>query len=100
MDKLTILNYKHVPCETDIDLEAVNSLYVVVVTGDEIVTAILEDGTQITFDSAELTGSYRTDDYFDGDYGVHKDDLKRWTKRKDSYEWFGVLKGGVLDAEV
>ena len=48
MDKLTILNYKHVPCETDIDLEAVNSLYVVVVTGDEIVTAILEDGTQIT----------------------------------------------------
>ena len=100
MSKLTLLNYDNVQCATEIDLESVNSLYVVVVSGDEIVTAILEDGTQITFDSADICGDHRSKGFFDGDYGVHKDDLERWTKRKDSYEWFGVLKGGVLDAEV
>lgn len=100
MEKLTIMNYDGMRCETDIDLDSINSLYVVVVSGDEIVTAVLEDGTQITFDSAWMCGDHRSDDFFDGEYGVHKDDLKRWTKRKDSYEWFNVLMGGELDAEV
>lgn len=100
MSKLTLLNYEDMRCVTEIDLESVNSLYVVVMSGDEIVTAVLEDGTQITFDSAEMCGDHRYDDFFDGEYGVHKDDLERWTKRKDSYEWFSVLKGGELDAEV
>jgi len=99
MGKLTIMNYEHVQCVTDIDLESVNSLYVVVVSGDEIVTAILND-KQITFDSAKMCGDSRSEDFFDGEYGVHKDDLERWTKRKDSYEWFNVLRGGDLDAEV
>ena len=100
MEKLTIMNYDGIRCETDIDMDSINSLYVVVVSGDEIVTAVLKDGEQITFDSAELSGDFRSEDFFDGDYGVHKADLERWTKRKDSYEWFGVLKGGILDAEM
>lgn len=100
MSKLTLLNYDDVQCATEVDLESVNSLYVVVVSGDEIVTAVLEDGTQITFDSADICGNHRCINYFDGEYSVHKSDLERWTKRKDSYEWFGVLKGGELDAEV
>lgn len=91
MGTLKILNYEHVECDTGVDLDKIGSLYVVVVSGDEIVTVIKADGTHETFDSAKLSGDSRSDDFFDGEYGVHKDDLAEWVEREDSYYWFGRM---------
>ncbi len=88
MKTLKILNYDNVRCDTGIDLADIDSLYVAVVTGDEIVTVVKADGTRETFDSADLSSDGRQDDFFDGEYNVHKDDLSEWTERKDSYYWF------------
>ncbi len=92
MGTLKIMNYDNVECDTGVDLEKVNSLYVVVVSGDEIVTVVKTDGMQKTFDSAELSGNGRVLDFFDGEYGVHKDDLAEWVERDDSYSWFGRMQ--------
>lgn len=91
METLKILNYNHVECDTGINIDDINSLYVVVVTGDEIVTAIKNDGTQETFDSAELSDDCRAHDYFDGEYAVNKEDIAEWSEREDSYYWFGRM---------
>jgi hypothetical protein len=97
---MNIFDYTGKQYKTSVLISDVNSMYVAVVSGDEILMIILNDGKQIIIDACELSGKKRKLNFFDGDYGVHKDDLARWTKRKDSYEWFGVLKGGALDAEV
>jgi len=92
METLKIMNYEHVKCDTGVDLNKVDSLYIVVISGDEIVTVIKADGTQETFDSAKLSGDSRALDFFDGEYGVHKDDLAEWIEREDSYYWFGRMQ--------
>ena len=92
MDKLELLNYDGVRCDTGINLEDVEAVFVVVLTGDEIATVCLKDGSYQTFDSAELSNDPRRHDYFDGEYGVHKDDLDEWMKRENSYYWFGRMQ--------
>lgn len=88
---LNVFDYSHKSYETDIDVDDVNSLYVVVLSGDEIVTAIMNDGSERVVDAIELAGETRCENFFDGEYGVHKDDLEQWLGRIDSYDWFGRL---------
>lgn len=94
---LNVMDYKHTSHETDIPVADVDSLYVVVLTGDEVVQVNLKDGSHKVVDAIGFLDCVRADDYFDGDYGVHKDDLEEWLERKDSYEWFGRM---LKNAEV
>lgn len=97
METLELMNYDRVRCDTGVRLEDVETLFVTVITGDEIATVVKTDGTQKTFDSADLSGDTRCEDYFDGEYGVHKDDLAEWSQRESTYDWFGRM---MKDAEV
>lgn len=89
--KLNVFDWEHKSHETDIEAEDVNCLYVVVLSGDEVITAIMNDGSEKIIDAVEFTNGNRCENFFDGDYGVHKDDLEEWLGRVDSYDWFGRL---------
>ena len=92
METLKIMNYEKKRADTGVKIEDIYSLYVIVLSGDELVRAIMKDGTQKAFDSAVLCNDIRNTDYFDGEYVVHKDDLAEWSERKDSYSWFGRMQ--------
>lgn len=94
---LKIKNYQNVRFDTGIPMEQVESLFVRVITGDEIVTVHKTDGTEEEFDSACLADNPRITDYWDGDYGVHKDDLEAWSKRKTSYDGFRYAWRGPMN---
>jgi len=91
METLKIMNYHKERADTGVKIEDIDSLYVIVLTGDELVRVIMKDGTQKAFDSAVLCDDSRAHDYFDGEYAVHKDDFAEWSERKDSYSWFGRM---------
>jgi len=92
METLEIMNYDNKRADTGVKIEDIDSLYVIVLTGDELVRVIMKDGTQKAFDSAVLCDDIRAFDYFDGEYAVHKDDLVEWSERSDSYSWFGRMQ--------
>ena len=92
MDTLEIMDCQHNRFDTGVKLEDIDSLYVIVLSGDEFVTVILNDGTQKVFDSSEMNCSNKSFGFFDGEYGVHKDDLAEWGEREDSYSWFGRMQ--------
>lgn len=96
MGKLNIFDYTGTQYETDVLISDVNSMYVAVVSGDEILMIVLNDGKQIIIDACELSGDKRKLNFFDGDYGVHKDDLETWMRREDAYFWFGKLMDSRL----
>lgn len=99
---LICMDYKNVAHDTEVPLEDVESVYVRVITGDEVMTVTKTDGTTVDFDASVFEANYRLHDYWDGDYAVHKDDLKQWMERKTTYEWFHVLmeRGVADDADV
>lgn len=88
---LNVIDYAHKSHETGVPVTNVNSLYVIVISGDEIITAVMDDGAVLFVDAVDFTETPRQMDFFDGEYGVHKDDLEDWLERKDSYEWFGRM---------
>ena len=90
--KLMVMAYTNEAFETEIDMADVDNLYVRVVTGDEIVTAHMKDGSEHTFDADVLSGYGRQTDYYDGDYGIHSEDFDEWMKRKGTYEWLTGMK--------
>ena len=65
---MKILDYAGKVREIDVDLNDANILaaYMKVVTGDEILTVIYEDGSLETFDSS----NNRMTDYFDEEYAL------------------------------
>lgn len=89
--KLKVMAYTGELFETDIDMADIDSMIVEVVSGDEVVTVNLKDGTQKQIDADELSGYGRTKDDFDGSYGVHPSDFEEWAKRKETYEWFHLF---------
>lgn len=93
---LNVFDFKHDSHETDIPVEDVESLYVVVLSGDELITAMMKDGSQRKVDAIDMSTFTRNDDFLYGEYGVHKDDLDEWLGRADSYEWFSRLRDDRL----
>lgn len=87
---LNVIDYEHRKHETDIPVADIDSLYVRVITGDELITVIMKDGSHKVVDAEEF-GDKRNMFFFDGEYGVHRDDLEEWLERADSYEWFSRL---------
>lgn len=94
---LNVMDYSHKSYKTDIPVADVDSLYVMVITGDELIQANMNDGSVKMIDALDFMDCDRAIDYFDGEYGVHKDDLEEWLERNDSYEWFGRM---LKNAEV
>ncbi len=86
-DTVKIYAYNHVAYDTEVELRDVESIHVLVLTGDEILTIRLKDGKSINIDVQDVNGIGRTRDYFDGQYDVCKDDLLEWNGREDSYAW-------------
>lgn len=76
---------------TDIDLENledIEAICIMVITGDEVAKVLYTNGESKTFDSC----NYRTMDFFD-EYGcIYKKDkfnfIDEFLKRKDSYDFF------------
>lgn len=84
--KLMVMAYTNELFETNIDMADIDSMIVEVVTGDEVVTVNLKNGTQKQIDADELSGYGRASDYFDGSYGVHPEDFEKWISRKSTYD--------------
>ena len=84
---LMLLNYADKKCDTGIPLSEVESLTIVVLSGDEVATVKKTTGEEVYFDSAEINGNFRWCDFYDGTYNVSKEELEDWTKRKTSYDW-------------
>lgn len=89
--KLKVMAYTGELFETDIDMADIDSMIVEVVTGDEVVTVNLKDGTQRRIDADELSGYGRAEDDIDGSYGVHPSDFEEWAKRETTSEWLHLF---------
>lgn len=89
--KLKVMAYNGELFETDIEMADIDSMIVEVVTGDEIVTVNLKDGTQKQIDADQLSGYGRLNDHFDGSYGVHPEDFEKWMSRTSTSDMFHLF---------
>ena len=87
MDTVKCMNYNDELFDTGIRFDDVDRLFVTVITGDEIISVILNDGTVKVFDSACLGNNPRLRDYWDYQYTVSKPEFEAWSKRKTTYDW-------------
>ena len=89
MDTVKCMNYADETFDTGVKFDDVDMLFISVVTGDEIITALLKDGTKMDFDSAIMGHNLRLMDYWDDQYIVSQAELDAWSKRKSTYdmEW-------------
>ena len=87
MDTVKCMNYASELFDTGIRFDDVDQLFVVVMTGDEIISVMLNDGTVKKFDSEVLGNNLRSIDYWDNQYVVSKPELEIWSKRKTTYDW-------------
>lgn len=63
-------NTRHI----DLPLKKIEHIYVMVLSGDEVVNIVFEDGTSELYDASRD----RFHDFFDGDYIVEGDEIKEW----------------------
>ena len=84
---LIIMNFNDERYDTGIALDLINEVDVSVISGDESIIVLRNDGKINKIDAAEIADKPRFKDYFDGSYIVYKEELPRWNKRTDSYEW-------------
>lgn len=89
MDTVKCMNYADELFDTGIKFDDVDQLFVTIITGDEIISVMLNDGTIKEFDSAALGNNPRCKDYYDGQYVVSRPELEAWSKRKTTYDWRG-----------
>ena len=89
MDTVKCMNYKDETFDTGVKFDDVDRLFISVITGDEIITVLFKDGSEMEFDSAIMGDNSRLFDYFDEQYIVSKTELDAWSKRKNTYdmEW-------------
>lgn len=108
MSKLVLMDYAGRKVETDFDLSDENlnkvlSIYIEVITGDEIATIIFKDGTKKTYDSA----TDRMADFYDGEYCLFNSEqdiniIDLFNKREKTYDfyyWEGILSEALKEEE-
>ena len=89
--KLTLLDYQANKTTFDIgDIDQIEKIKIVVITGDEIAHVIYKDGSEDNFDSCDC----RITDYHDGAYKIYDSKKENnllfddgWLERKDSYDY-------------
>ena len=85
--KIKLLDYESNEYELDVDEENLDHLEVEVISGDEILSIYLKDGSIETYDAADYLGQMRMMNFYDGWYEVYPEDIEKWMNRKDSYDW-------------
>lgn len=86
--KLKIMDYAHREYYAqDVPLEDVESVTVRVISGDELLRVKFKDGDERFLDVAQINNDHRIIGFYDGEYEVLNEDLVKWNKRKDTYDW-------------
>ena len=94
MKHLEIMDYKGIKHETDIDLDNLNeidTIFISVVSGDEIATVAYKNGQSVTIDSDHLAKNQRYRHDYDGGYilySSHINRLEEFEERNTSYDLY------------
>ena len=89
---LEIMDYKGIKHETDIDLDnldEIDTIFISVVSGDEIATVAYKNGQSVTIDSDHLAKNQRCQHDYDGGYilySSHINRLEEFEERNTSYD--------------
>ena len=87
MDKLYILDYDDNKYELDEDLYLISCIFVTIVSGDEILTLVFNDGSIKVYDAASF-GVSRITSFYDGSYVVETPALNtQWLNRKSATDY-------------
>lgn len=86
MDTVKCMNYAGETFDTGVKFDDVNKLFISVVSGDEIITVLLKDDSEMNFDSAFMGDNPRLYDFFDDQYVVSQAELDAWSKRENTYD--------------
>lgn len=90
---LKLKDYRENSHDTAIDisphgLSQIDTIFIRVVTGDEIARIKYKNGSTVTVDPMK---HYRKENFFDGEYTLYKDGdggiPKEWQNRTDTYAW-------------
>lgn len=91
--KLEIMNYENERISIDVgDRENIATIYIRVISGDEVAEVTYKDYSKKIFDSAILLHNYRSMDYNDYEYEIYNFqkednaiDNPQWLKRGTAY---------------
>lgn len=89
MISFKIYNYDNVPslvCISNKNIEDISRIEVLLLSGDEIVRVCFKDGTELSYDSADLTGNGREISCYDGEYSLSGDAIQKWLNWKPHNE--------------
>ena len=79
--EVKIYDYDNNVVEVELPNKDIESIFVTIVSGDEIVTFNFVDGTSLTRDSS----SSRNMDFYDGNYMVCRNKVKEWIDFKPTH---------------
>lgn len=87
MKNICILNFEGKKFETNIPINCVTRVHVHIKSGDEIITIYKKNGDVIgPIDSAWLANNERISEFNDRSYWIDEQDIKKWNRRKTSYD--------------
>lgn len=93
MEKMKILNYANMIFETDIDLDEIKEVEVEIISGDEVISVHLKDGTIEQIDADNIGFDQRCVDFYDGYYKIKgKKKLEEWNERIDTYSYLDIVE--------
>lgn len=81
MVSFKVYNYANIPslvCISNKNVEDISRIAVLLLSGDEIVCVCFKDGTELSYDSADLTGDGRNMGYYDGEYSLGGNAIPKW----------------------
>lgn len=88
MANINIMDFEYKSYDVGIDINDVSCLSVSVVSGDEILTVCLRDGSRKTFDAQDFSGDHRLMNFEDYSYSIcNKIILVKWLRRPDTYHF-------------
>lgn len=88
MANINIMDFEYKSYDVGIDINDVACLSVSVVSGDEILTVYLRDGSRNTFDAQDFSGYHRLMNFDDYSYSIrNKLILTKWLRRTDTYHF-------------
>ena len=94
--KLTLMNYDNKKADIEIPDTGLISIYISVISGDEIAIVNYQDGDMKVYDSAILVNEVRLADFMDGTSCLYKatwsdekkaEKMATFNNRANSYDW-------------
>ena len=85
MVSFKVYNYANIPslvCISNKNVEDISCISVLLLSGDEVVCVCFKDGTELSYDSGDLTGVIRVMSYYDGEYSLSGDAIQKWLNWK------------------